>query len=287
MTREELIHEWKNKALIMSDVDNCIIDENGKIAKETKDALTSLINVNGHAFYFGMMSYRPVLQVFGIYNSMELRKSSYLIGNRGAEVLSMSSDQFMINLNIGALSAKRIYEELLKIGEHNKEMSFYVTYDGVWSYLYNITKEQWGEYNIVKNLVLHDEFEAVCVIGFSISNLGKDQKDFIDFAETINDVKVIIDGSNVVLVNKDVSLLNAFDYIIKRLAVANSHVAVISKSIKDKALFMVPEVYGITSKDADEELKQVAKLVIDKEPKDFIPEAIKCFKEYLKTVEIK
>ncbi len=287
MTREEIIHEWKNKALIMCNADNCILDVNGHIAKQTEEALQALINVKGHAFYFGMMSYRPATQLLEIYNSMNLKPSSYLIGNRGAEVLSISSDQYMVNLNIGALSAKRIYEELLRIAEHNKKLSFYVTYDGVWSYLFNIGKEQWDEYNVGGHLVLHEEFEAVCIIAFSINNLGDDLKDFENFVESVNDVKAIITGDSMVIVNKDTSLLDAFKYVIKLLSVANNHVAVISRSIDDIALFEVPEVYGITTKDADEKLKAVAKLVLDVPENNLISQAISQFKEYLKTVEIK
>ena len=89
------------------------------------------------------------------------------------------------------------------------------------------------------------------------------------------------------LLNKDVNIAKSLQFIIDHLVVAPSHVAVVSKTINDKSLFEIPGVYGITSKDADEELKKVAKLIIDKEPKDFVAEAIKCFKEYLKTVEIK
>ena len=73
----------------------------------------------------------------------------------------------------------------------------------------------------------------------------------------------------------------------KRLQVANNHVAVISKTIEDKQLFEIPGVYGITTKDAVDELKKVAKLVLDVPEKDFIAEAINHIKEYLKTVEIK
>ncbi|MBO6104079.1 HAD hydrolase family protein [bacterium] len=115
----------------MCDVDNCVVNADGNIFEEAQKTLTSIINVPGHAFYFGMMSHRPVMQVADIYRLMEIRPSSYLIGNRGAEVYSLSSDQFMVNQNIGALSAKRIYEELLRIAKHNPKVSFHITYDGV------------------------------------------------------------------------------------------------------------------------------------------------------------
>ena len=287
MTHEEVMHEWKNKALIMCDVDNCVINGEGNISNETKEVLQALINVKGHAFYFGMMSHRPVMQVADIYKMIEIRPSSYLIGNRGAEVYSFSSDQFMINQNIGALSAKKIYEELLRIAKHNPKLSFHVTYDGVWNYLYNIPKEEWDQYNIGGNLVLHDTFEAVCVIGFDVSHLGADYKEFEEFAHSINDAQVIADGHNITIINKDVNLVKSFEYIMKRLQVANNHVAVISKTIEDKQLFEIPGVYGITTKDAVDELKKVAKLVLDVPEKDFIAEAINHIKEYLKTVEIK
>ena len=287
MTREEMLHEWRNKALIMCDVDNCVLGNDGAIVKEAQETLQSLINVKGHAYYFGMMSHRPVMQVADIYRMMEIRPSSYLIGNRGAEVYSFSSDQFMVNQNIGALSAKRIYEELLRIAKHNPKLSFHITYDGVWNYIYNISKEEWDNYNIGGNLVLHDQFEAVCIIGFEVHNLGEYFKEFQEFVKSVNDAKAIVVGKNIVVVNKDVNLVNSFEYIIKHLNVVPNHVAVISKTIDDKALFEIPGVYGITSKDADEELKKVAKLVLDVNEKDFVSKAIIDFKDYLKTVEIK
>ena len=121
MTREEMIHEWKNKALIMCNADNCILDVNGNIAKPTVEALQALINVKGHAFYFGMMSYRPVMQVKKIYDTMELRPTSYLIGTKGAEVYSLSSDQFMIHQFIDPKTAQKIYDELIAISKHNSK----------------------------------------------------------------------------------------------------------------------------------------------------------------------
>ena len=282
-----MLHQWRNKALIMCDVDNCVVNADGNIFEEAQKTLTSIINVPGHAFYFGMMSHRPVMQVADIYRLMEIRPSSYLIGNRGAEVYSLSSDQFMVNQNIGALSAKRIYEELLRIAKHNPKVSFHITYDGVWNYIYNISKEEWDHYNIGGNLVLHDQFEAVCIIGFEVHNLGSYLKEFEEFVKSVNDAKAIKVGNNIVVVNKDVNLVSSFEYIIKHLSVANNHVAVISKTIDDKPLFELPGTYGITTNDADEDLKKVAKLVLDVDEKEFVSKAIIAFKDYLKTVEIK
>ncbi|MBO6104081.1 HAD hydrolase family protein [bacterium] len=115
----------------MCDVDNCVIDADGKISKETDNALRALINVPGHAFYFGMMSYRPVMQVKKLYDSMELRPSSYLIGTKGAEVYSLSSDQFMINQMIDPTTAKKIYDELITLSKNNNKLAFHVSYTGV------------------------------------------------------------------------------------------------------------------------------------------------------------
>ncbi|MBO7085346.1 HAD hydrolase family protein [bacterium] len=116
---------------MMCDVDNCIIDADGKISKETDKALRELINVPGHAYYFGMMSYRPVMQVKKIYDTMELRPTSYLIGTKGAEVYSLSSDQFMIHQFIDSKTAQKIYDELIEISKHNSKLAFHVSYDGV------------------------------------------------------------------------------------------------------------------------------------------------------------
>lgn len=284
--QEELIHEWKNKALMMCDVDNCVIDADGKISKETDEALKALINVKGHAYYFGMMSYRPVMQVLKIYNSMELRPSSYLLGSKGAEVLSISSDQMLIDQHIDPDTAKKIYDELINISKHNAKLAFHVSYDGVWNYLHNVSKEAWGKYNIGDALVLHDAFQVQNVVTFVIHHLDEDFDKFEAFAKTLN-IRIAISGRDMTLLNKDVNIAKSLQFIIGHLVVAPSHVAVVSKTINDKSLFEIPGVYGITSKDADEELKKVAKLIIDKEPKDFVAEAIKCFKEYLKTVEIK
>ena len=286
MTKEEIMHEWKNKALLMCDVDNCIIDADGKISKETDKALRELINVPGHAYYFGMMSYRPVMQVKKIYDTMELRPTSYLIGTKGAEVYSLSSDQFMIHQFIDPKTAQKIYDELIEISKHNSKLAFHVSYDGVWNYLHNVTKDQWGKYNIGGTLVLHDAFEANNVTSFVFHHLDADFEKFEAFANTLG-IRVAISGRSMTLLNKDVNLANSFEFVVKHLSVAPTHIAVMSKTINDKSLFEIPGVYGITSKDADEELKKVAKLVLAVEEKDFVAEAIKCFKEYLKTVEIK
>ena len=144
MTHEEVMHEWKNKALIMCDVDNCVINGEGNISKETKEVLQALINVKGHAFYFGMMSHRPVMQVADIYKMIEIRPSSYLIGSKGAEVLSMSSSQTLIDQHIDPATAKKIYDQLMEISKHNSKLCFHVSYDGVWNYLHNVSKEAWG-----------------------------------------------------------------------------------------------------------------------------------------------
>ena len=284
--QEELIHEWKNKALMMCDVDNCVVNADGKISKETDEALKALINVKGHSYYFGMMSYRPVMQVFKIYNSMELRPSSYLIGSKGAEVLSMSSSQTLIDQHIDPATAKKIYDQLMEISKHNNKLCFHVSYDGVWNYLHNVSKEAWDKFNLGDALVLHDAFESDNVITFVIHHLDDDFASFEAFAKSLN-IRVAVSGKDMTLLNKDVNIATSLNFIIKHLDVVPSHVAVVSKTINDKSLFEIPGVYGITSKDADEELKKVAKLVIDKDPKDFVAEAIKCFKEYLKTVEIK
>ena len=286
MTKEEMLHEWRNKALIMCDVDNCVIDADGKISKETDNALRALINVPGHAFYFGMMSYRPVMQVKKLYDSMELRPSSYLIGTKGAEVYSLSSDQFMINQMIDPATAKKIYDELITLSKNNNKLAFHVSYTGVWNYLHNVSKEAWGKYNIGETLVLHDEFEENNVTAFVIHHLDEDFDKFEAFAKTLN-VRVAISGRSMTILNKEVSLANSFEFIVKHLSVATNHIAVMSKTINDKSLFEIPGVYGITSKDADEELKKVAKLVLAVDEKDFVAEAIKDFKEYLKTVEVK
>ena len=286
MTKEEIMHEWKNKALLMCDVDNCIIDADGKISKETDAALRGIINIPGHAYYFGMMSYRPVMQVKKIYDAVELRPTSYLIGTKGAEVYSLSSDQMLINQNIDSKTAEKIYNELMEISKHNSKLAFHVSYDGVWNYLHNVSKDQWGKFNIGECLVLHDAFEANNVTSFVIHHLDEDFEKFEAFANTLG-IRVAISGRSMTLLNKEVNLVNSFEFVVKHLSVDSKHIAVMSKTINDKSLFEIPGVYGITSKDADEELKKVAKLVLAVDEKDFVAEAIKCFKEYLKTVEIK
>ena len=102
-----------------------------KSMHEIYEALKALINVKGHTYYFGMMSYRPVMQVFKIYNSMELRPSSYLIGSKGAEVLSMSSSQTLIDQHIDPATAKKIYDKLIELSKSNSKLCFHVSYDGV------------------------------------------------------------------------------------------------------------------------------------------------------------
>lgn len=286
MTREEMLHQWRNKALIMCDVDNCIINADGKVSKETDQALRALINIPGHAYYFGMMSYRPVMQVKKIYDSIELRPSSYLIGTKGAEIYSLSSDQFIVNQTIDPTTAKKIYDELINLSKTNKKLAFHVSYDGVWNYLHNVSKEEWGKYNIGETLVLHDAFVQDNVLSFVIHHLDADFDKFEAFAKTLN-IRIAISGRSMTLLNKDVNLANSLEFVVKHLSVASNHIAVISKTINDKSLFEIPGVYGITSKDADEELRKVAKLVLAVDEKDFVAEAIKDFKEYLKTVEIK